>query len=84
MTKIVITSVIFTVVIILCVNIVITTSEVLVDKPVVKKTDCGDFCSRVRCAQQKQEDCNESTEVFMPRDGDCYCCDRCIPKGINN
>lgn len=34
---------------------------------------------KVSCLYVEPKDC-KSNEVFVPRDGYCYCCDTCVPK----
>ncbi|KAK9712104.1 hypothetical protein QE152_g25068 [Popillia japonica] len=41
--------------------------------------DCNpDRCNRIRCYYVDREACDPDSEVFVPRDGKCYCCDTCI------
>lgn len=44
------------------------------------KNDCDPtLCSRVRCYNVPPEACDPNSERYVKRDGNCYCCDTCVP-----
>ncbi|GJQ82417.1 hypothetical protein Trydic_g11832 [Trypoxylus dichotomus] len=55
--------------------IFLAVASVVVSRP----KDCDpDKCSRVRCYYVDRDACDPASEVFVPRDGRCVCCDTCV------
>lgn len=44
------------------------------------KNECDpSLCARVRCYKVLPEACDPNSERYVKSDGNCYCCDTCIP-----
>lgn len=45
------------------------------------KNNCDpSLCSRIRCYSVTPEACDPNSEIYVKRDGVCFCCDTCIPR----